>query len=128
MQGSGKGNRFSDGQPRTSANGERVIDLRSWRNKRRVEGLKQRYLNPTSRFRFIGILFAAAAAVMAIIGCFPTPSQNHFILICWLIGLVGMCYALFLHVRYDSIARRLLLANVCCLVLSFAAALYKLFH
>ncbi len=127
MQGSGKDSRFTQTEPRSDRHG-RVVDLRSWKNKRRMENLKQRYWNPRSRFRFVGILLTAAATVMAVLCCFPTVLEKHLILLCWLVSLVSMCYSLFLHARYDTIAKRLMLVNVGSLAVSFVVALLKLTH
>lgn len=124
MQGPGKGKRTFNEQ--SNPNGRsRVVDLRTWRNRKRIDGFKQRFNNRRSGTRTGVIVIAGIACVLAVLACIPSALQAHLVLLCWLVSLIGAGCALFMRVSYDRTVRRVLFTCLLCMALSFIVALFK---
>jgi hypothetical protein len=124
VQGPRKGKRTVQEQSSSDRQG-RVVDLRAWRNRKRIEDLKHRLGNRRNNIRTGGMVLAGTACVLAVLSCIPTRAQSHLILLCWLVSLISIGYALFLHVRYDKTARRVFSASLLSMALSFVVAVCK---
>jgi hypothetical protein len=102
----------------------RVVDLREWKRKRRLRQAGRG--RPALKVVFmIALIMLAVTAVSALGGCVPWWRQTDCILLAWLSGLAGLGTSLVLQAYRHHQAGRLMTGYLCCLAMSFAAALVK---
>ncbi|MBX6352282.1 MAG: hypothetical protein IRZ10_03020 [Thermoflavifilum sp.] len=107
-----------------SGNMGRVVDLREWKRKRRLRQVG--YRRPALQTVFgvtVAVLIVTILATAG--GCVPWDRQADCILLTWFAGLIGLGLTLVLRAYRHIRAPLLMTVYLCCLVLSFGAALVK---
>lgn len=100
----------------------RVIDMRAWKTRRRIDRMRSRNWR-SDVLLWATIALTSAACVFAIAGCVPFWGQSHGILFSWFFAVLGAAAGSVLFAFGHRLARRLLFVDVLCMGISLVCAL-----
>lgn len=100
----------------------RVIDMRAWKTKRRIDQMR------TPHWRLLALFWltaglTAAACVFAVAAWLPFPGQADSIVFSWFFAVIGAAFGSLLYAMHHRLARHLLLIDVGCMAVALIAAL-----
>lgn len=121
MHGTKGTSQHANGEPSEPRKG-RVIDMRAWKTKRRIDQMR------TPQWRLLALFWltaglAAAACVFAVAAWLPFPGQADSILLSWFFAVIGAAFGSVLYAMHHRLARQLLLIDVSCMAVALVAAL-----
>ncbi|QQE80791.1 hypothetical protein [Alicyclobacillus sp. SO9] len=123
---SGK-NSFAPQKSPVTESGGRVVDLQRWKTKKQIQERRNRRRKQSGQglraFTLGLIVLEAAAAAASII---PNPFQDHSVILTWAIAIVAMGSSLWLNVRQDASASKMLLWSAGCALVALAAGMVKM--
>lgn len=120
-----KGKNHNPKQAQPHKTSSRVISIRAWRAKKRIQYVRGSRNWGKYLLSVLGLFCACAAMGLALLSCIPFGGQVHAIVIAWFVGIIGCCIGLVLHVFRDRLAARVLMICTSGLALSFVAAMAK---
>jgi hypothetical protein len=104
----------------------RVVSMRAWRTKKRLQSFRGSRSWVEYLLALVNGAFLLAALVSALLSCIPFAWQAQSIIFTSFFATVGSVLSLVLHVMRDRFALRALSVYVLCMTLSFVVALVKL--
>ena len=123
MQGPKQGTSNSGRAP-TPVKG-RVIDMRAWKAKKRLQNLRGKRTWQRSVWLLAALAVTIVTAVFAILSCIPSGGQTQHIVLTWFFAAIGSGIGIVLNVAGERLAKRLLFVNLLSMAVSLVAAVVK---
>jgi hypothetical protein len=120
-----KGKHSNSKQTQVRDDKARVISMRAWKAKKRIQHARGHRNWGKYLVSMIGMACALLSALLAVASCIPFDGQIHAILSAWFFGTIACSFGLWMHVWRDRLARWVLTIGTVALAVSFVAALAK---
>lgn len=116
----------SDKRDNRSKSKDRVVSMRAWRAKKRIQYVRGTRTWPAYVAAVVNYAMLIVTGLFAISSCIPVAWQVPSIICTWFFAVVGSALSLLMYVNRDRFAKRALALYSLGMALSMVAAIVKL--